>query len=428
MTIRRAFMGRDAFLVYEILIFVFILFSAFFSGAETAIISSRRIAIETSAKKGKKSARRALYILDNMEDAIGMILIGNNIANVTATAFITYIATASYMLNDRGIFAVTAVQTLFFLLCCEIFPKIIARARAESFLNLFSLPIKGLTVVFRPVNRVSLAFTSVLKKILGIRRTGNSLVRSREELNILFKIGEKEGVIDGEHLMYVSEILSFKEMTAHEIMTPTIDIVSIELQSSVRQLVGLIESTRFSRIPVFDKRVDNIVGYIFFRDIFKREKVNNIAEIMIPASYVPSTKNIFELYIEMQDRKIPLVFVVNEYGAVIGMVSHEDIAEEVVGEIQSMDHTDEDLIVQVSEREFLISGDLDIEHFQKLFSLELEKRGFETIAGFVMSRMGKIPVKGEKFVYNKFTFIVEEATDRSVEKIILRSSGKIKLK
>ena len=419
-------MSGNTLLIYEVVIFVFILLSGFFSGAETALVSSRRVSIETTARKGHGNGRRALYLIDHLEDAMGMVLIGNNIVNIAATAFITYVATSAFMLREEQIFFVTAAQTMIFLLFCEITPKIVAKAKAENVLLFFSFPLKMLLVIFSPVNRVSLSFSSLVKRIFRIERGGNSIVRSRDELDILFQIGEHDGVIEEEHHMYVSEILSFKDMTAAEVMTHTIDIISVELKSSVRQLAELIESTRFSRIPVFEKRVDNIIGYVFYRDILRRRDVKEISELMYPAKYVPSTKNIFELFLEMQEQKVPLVFVVNEYGAVAGMVSHEDIAEEVVGEIQTIDHGDRELIVRTSDREYQLSGDLDIEHFERIFSIDIEKRGFETIAGFIMYKLGRIPRKGETVTYGRYSFTVEEVTERSIKKAVLRSRSRIK--
>jgi len=250
---------------------------------------------------------------------------------------------------------------------------------------------------------------------------------SREELDVLFQIGAKDGIIDDEHHMYVSGILSFKDLTAYEIMTPTIDIVSVELKTSFKNLVQLIESTRYSRIPVFDKRVDNIVGYVYYRDIISKKNIKTIQEIMRPAQYVPSTKNIFDLFMEMKNDNISIVFVVNEYGAVVGMVSDEDIAEKIVGEIHTLDHGEDELIMKTSDREYILSGDLDIDHFKKIFMLDIEKKGFETIAGFMMYQLGYIPQKGESVKYGKYSFVVDSITDRSITKVMFKSKSKIRV-
>ncbi|MCL1910792.1 MAG: hemolysin family protein [Leptospirales bacterium] len=419
-------MDADILLIYELFIVLFILLSCFFSGTEVMLVSSGRVAIETLSRKNPRRGQRAIFLLNNIEDAISAVVIGNTIVNITATVFITYVASQAFKLNENGIFIVTVCQALIFLLLCEITPKIVARAKAEKYLLFFSFPIKCFLIFCKPFNAVRLLFSSGLKKILRIEQSYSSLV-SREELDILFQIGAKDGIIDDEHHMYISGILSFKELTAYEIMTPTIDIVSVELKTSLKNLVQLIESTRYSRIPVFDKRVDNIAGYVFYRDIFSKKDAKTIQELMHPARYVPSTKNIFDLLIEMRDENISIVFVVNEYGAVVGMVSNEDIAEKIVGEIHTFDHGEDELIMKVSDREYMLSGDLDIDHFKKIFMVDIEKKGFETIAGFIMHQLGRIPQQGESFKYGKYSFAVDSMAGRSITKAVFKSKSKIRV-
>ncbi len=412
--------------IYEAAIFCLILMSAFFSGYETSLISSSRIKIETDAKNGSGSARRALAVLDRIEDAIGTILIGNNVANIGATAFITFLATKTYLLDERGLLMVTLVQTFVFLVLCEVSPKVIARSKPESFLKIFSYPIIFLMTVLKPFIWLSLFVSKLLNRKIKADQVSTSIVRSRDELDLLFKLGRKEGVIYKDHQIYISEILSFREVTAYEIMTPVVDIESVDITTGIKKLAELIHSTGFSRIPVFDRRVDNIVGYIFYRDILKNTGVKDLKEIITKPYYVPGTKNIYELYQEMYDNSLPIVFVVNEYGGIIGMVSNEDIAEEVVGEIQTSDHEEDKLIVRVNEKKYLLSGDLNIDYFQRHFAIPIEKRGFKTLAGFITYHLKRIPKKGDRLTYKNTVFVIDEATDRSVEKVImyLQGSGK----
>ena len=414
-------------IAYKISVLIFAVLSAFFSGAETALVSSSRFMLESLAKNGSKRAVRSLQILENSEDAIGMVLIGNNITIIAATSFIAYIATGIYSMNEKQLVVVALVQAAIFLFFCEISPKIVARARAESYLMIFSFPIHFLMKILKPFVTVSLASSNLIRKVLGIQKVDQPLIRSKDELDLLFQIGEREGLIDEEHQVYISEILSFKEITAYQVLIPTIDIISTEINSSIKNLVSVISETGFSRIPIYEDRVDNIIGYVFYRDIIQNEKVKKISEIMQKPYYIPSTKNIYDLYNEMQETKTPIVFVVNEFGAVIGMVTHEDIAEEIVGEIQTGDHKEDDLVIEINKRKFILRGDLDIDYFEKYFGIEIEKKGFETIGGFITFLMGKIPGEGEKLKYKKNTFIIKEATDRSIEKITLLLSKKIRV-
>ncbi len=412
------------YMLYAVSIVMIMIILFFFSGVETALLTSDRIHLEDMSRTGSRSARRSLAILDNIENAIIMIQIAISIFQISAAAFVTYLATEAFSVDEPTLYLVVAVQTIVFLLMCELSPKIIARARAERFLMLSSYPVAFLMIVFRPLTAFGFAVSGTLKKIAHITDSGRTILKSRDEIDMLFKIGEQEGVIDEEYHVYVSEILSFRDITAREVMTPTIDIMSVELQQDIRDLIDIFARTRFSRIPVYEGRVDNLIGYVFYRDILTNRNCKRIQEVMNKVHYVPTTKKIVELYSEMLENLIPMVCVVNEYGAVVGMVTHEDIAEEIVGEIHSRDQSEEELISELGRERYLVSGKLDIEYFMKRFHVPIEKKGFETLSGFIASRMGKIPKKGDRFSYDSYTFTIEEATERSIDKVILQSIKK----
>jgi len=408
-------MTEISFYIYTFLIATFTLLSAFFSGTETALISANNIKLITLGR-GNTLAQRALDLLDHRENALVTTLIGNNLANISATAFITFVATKAFLLHESRLLLVTIIQALIFLLLCEIVPKIIARAWAERCLMIFAIPLRFFSVLLRPAEKISVLFSGKLRELLHAD-SEQSFTASRDEIGILFQIGEREGIIDKNHQDFVSEILIFHEKTASEVMTPTIDIISIEKRKSINHLIKLIEQTRFSRIPVYEDRVDNIIGYTYYRDLLEKPDVQKIEDILYKPYYVPATKKIYELFQEIQTNNLSVVFVVNEFGAVEGLLTPEDIAEEIVGEIQTRDHPKEELITKLHRKKYILNGTLDIEFFQKRFNIDIEKRGFETIAGFIMYMLGRIPHHGDKIIYQKCTFIVEEATDRSVEKV-----------
>ncbi|MBN2039957.1 MAG: HlyC/CorC family transporter [Spirochaetes bacterium] len=416
------------YIIYHIIVAFFILSSAIFSGSETSLTSANFIALRTLSESGIKRAKKCMLLLDNIEESLSMILIGYNLANVAATSFIVFLATKAFLLDDNGVLIVTLVQMFFFLAFCEIFPKTIARSKADSFLLFFAYPLSALLIILKPAVKLSLLFSKKLKKIMNYTDTSGFLIGSRDEIGTLFQLGEKEGIIDEDHQAFVLEILSFNEITAEEIATPTIDMISVELKQSIRNLVKIIESTRFSRIPIHEERVDNIVGYIHYRDILRNRKIKKIEEIMKKPFFVPSTKRIYELFLEMQENNEPLVFVVNEFGAVEGLISYEDIIEEIVGEIQTRDHPEEILIRKVNSTRYILDGGLDVDYFNRKFGLSINKKGFSTIAGLVTYKLAKIPKKGDSFTLDNYTFTVNEVTDRSVEKVAVELSGKGKKK
>jgi putative hemolysin len=407
------------YLVYNIFILLFMGFSFFFSGVETAILSANPIRLKVFAEKGNKNAKRALWILDKMEDAINMVLIGNNIANISAASFIAFIATKEFYLNESFLFLIAIVQTIIFLILCEIFPKIVARSRAESFLMLCSYPIVFLMMILKPALGFAVLVTGKLRNMLNIKSSQTNYLKSRDEIGMLFKMGVNDGIIDKSHHGYIDEFLTFNQICANEVMTPLIDVISIERKQGTRMAIKLFDRTNFSRIPVYEERVDNIIGYLHYRDFLKNTNIKNIDEVLKKPHFIPLTKKIHSLFHEMQDNKIPVVFAVNEFGAVEGMVTKEDIAEEIVGEIQTRDHPSTDLIQKQSPRKYIVNGKIDIDFIKRKFGINLEKKSFETLAGFITYQLGKIPKKGDKLVYDKFTFIIEDATDRYVEKVLL---------
>src|SRR5208337_671162 len=375
-------------------IFLMMLIHFFLSGIETALLTSNRIHLENLSKAGSVRAGRSLRILDDIENAISMTQIGINIVEIAAASFIAYTATEAFLISEPKLFLVTALQTIIFLIFCELSPKVIARAHAETFLMAFSYPVVFLMFVLKPAIRLTLFVSGVISRAFGVSGSGRGLIRSRDEIDMLFKIGEEEGIIDEEHQAYVSEILSFKDIIAREIMTPTINIVSMEINRNIRRITDAFVKTKYSRIPVYEGRVDNLKGYVFYRDILKNKNVKKITDVMNKAHYVPATKKVYELYVEMLEDLIPMVFVVDEHGAVVGMVTHEDIAEELVGEIQAREQSEEELIIDMGRGRYLVRGRLDIEYFINRFKAPIEKKGFETLAGFIAYRMGRIPKKG----------------------------------
>lgn len=403
---------------YLILICICIVFSAFFSALETAIVSSRRLSIETLSINGKKSAKNALKILDNVDKALSMVLIGNNIANIFSTVFLTFIVTKALRFNDTKLLAVTLVQTVFFLVFCEITPKIFSKAKAENFLMFFSLPSLMLIWLMTPLVNVSLFLTEFITGNMKFTRSSKDPVSTRDDIDTFFQIGHKEGVIDEDRQEYVREILSFKNTMAYEVMTPAIDIVSLEISDSIKDAVNLIAKTKFSRIPVYEENEDEFIGYIHFRDLIVT-KPESLRDILIKTAFIPETKNIFDIYNDMHKNRTPLLFVCDEYGDITGIITFEDIAEEIVGDIQTNDHPAEKFITQVSERKFILSGRMDIDYFQRYFSIPVQKKHFETLAGFLISLAGRIPEAGDRIRYKNYEFIIEEVKERSIDSIQL---------
>jgi putative hemolysin len=407
--------------LYEIFILFFILSLIFFSLAETAVVSASRAAILAKKERGNIFASPALWVIDRAEDILGLVMIGSNASSISATAFITLVATRTYKLHDSEIMLVGAVQTVVFLIVCEAIPKIISRFNAEKIILMLSIPLRVMLTALYPVVKSALLVSVFIKKKYAESQLSET-ERQRDELDALMRLGSYSGLIDEKGKTYISEILSLHKITVIEALTPTINIISVEAQTSGEELAAVIAKSRFSRIPVFEKRVDNIIGYVYYRDILERDSIKNITagDVMRKAEYVPLTKSLYSLYRKMQTSKNHIVFAVNEFGAVVGMVSREDIAEEIVGEIQTRDHHREGLIQSKEGGIHRISGSLDIDIFARIFDMIIEKKGFETVSGFISFIAGKIPDEDSQYEYQGYVISVKKADQRMVYEIDVR--------
>jgi putative hemolysin len=406
-----------------ILIFVFTSLVFFFSLAEIAVVSAQRSVILAKKEKGSVFASAALSLIDRADDVLGLLMLGSNISSISATAFITLVATKAYHMNERELLLVTAVQTVVFLLACEAFPKIVSRFFADSVILIVAVPLRFLLASTYPIVRSSLLLSNVIKKKYSeSSSTSTASDRARDEIDALVRLGTRSGVIDKTRETYISEILSLHKITVIEALTPTINITSVESETSAEDVALLISKSRFSRIPVYEKRVDNIIGYVYYRDIIEFDSLSqkSAVDIMRKAVYVPLTKSLYSLYRQMQSTKNHIVFAVNEFGAVVGMVTREDIAEEIVGEIQTRDHHRDDLVKKVEGGVHRISGSLDIDIFARIFSIEIKKKGFETVSGFVSFLAGEIPSEGSTYEYHGIVISVEKSDSRMVYEIIVK--------
>jgi CBS domain containing-hemolysin-like protein len=410
--------------VLSVLIFVFTFLIFFFSLAEIAVVSAQRSVILAKKEKGNIFASAALSLIDRADEVLGLIMLGSNISSISATAFITVIATRAYHLHEGDLLIVTGVQTVIFLLACEAFPKIISRFFADSVVLIVAFPLRVLLTMTYPVVKSSLFLSEIIKKKFS--GSGSTAAeRARDEIDALVRLGTRSGVIDKTRETYISEILSLHKITVIEALTPTINITSVEAETSAEDIARLISKSRFSRIPVYEKRVDNIVGYVYYRDVIELSTLSQktAADLMTKAEYVPLTKSLYSLYRQMQTTNNYIVFAVNEFGAVVGMVTREDIAEEIVGEIQTRDHHRDDLIKKIEGGVHRISGSLDIDILARIFSIEIKKKGFETVSGFVSYLAGEIPREGSVYEYQGIVITVGKADSKMVYEILVKKKN-----
>lgn len=393
-----------------------LVFSFFFSGSETGFMTLNMLKIRHLAERGDHRAAVALRLMEKPVQVLGTTLVGNNICVVTATVMTgTFL---SNYLDPSGVhLAVTFGLTLVMLVVGEIIPKSLFQLHGNELTVRFIRITQLLRWVFFPVVMFVNGFSHLLLWFFGRigkpARTGYT----REDIELLAGIGAEEGIIDETARAFIHSVFSFSSTTAREIMTPLVDVVMVDEEKSINTVVKMISEYGFSRIPVYHNHAYSVVGYVAGFDLIHSKKRDKLEKYIRPAVFVPETKRIDSLLLEMRRNGVPLVFVVDEWGGTAGIITHEDIAEHIVGNIRDIGEKVTADIQQVKPGEFLVDGIADVDRLEEKLGLTIEKMGFETASGFVEYLMQRIPAKGESVQYKGYTITVEDAEPAVVHRI-----------
>jgi len=412
---------------YEILLkiitlIILLIFSGLFSGAETALSSLNIITVKKLKKKGVKEANTLEKLLSKPSKTLSTILIGNNIVNIAATAIATEL-TLSLFSGKQVTFIVTMIMTILILIFGEITPKTYSAYNSEKVVIKLGKPLEVLSVVFTPFLIVLNRVTKVIIKALGGNVNNNRTTVSEEEIKTLVDVGEEAGIIEKQEKEMINSIFEIGDIEVTEVMVPRIDIVYLEEDVTVEEAIKKVLKCGFSRIPVIKKSIDNITGIIYAKDLlacyFKQDKDESkgIRELIRPAYYVPESKKAIDLLTEMQLEKIHIAIVLDEYGGTLGLVTIEDILEEIVGDI--LDEYDEemDLIDYLDEQTLIVDSKISIDEINETFKISLPEDEFESVGGLIFNLLGRIPKKGDNIEYNGLLFKILEVHNRRIKKV-----------
>ncbi|MEE1013896.1 MAG: hemolysin family protein [Clostridia bacterium] len=395
---------------------VLILCSAYFSATETAFSSLSRIRLKNLANDGNKKAELALAMSENYDKLLSTILIGNNVVNIAASSLATILFLQ--VSHSHGAMLSTIVMTVVVLIFGEISPKSLAKESPESF-AMFSAPIlKVIMTVLVPFNWLFGLWKVLLNKIF---KTKSDRGITEQELLTMVEEAQNEGGIDEQEGDLIKSAIEFNDMEAGEILTPRVDLTAVDIEEDQQAIYNIFMETKFSRIPVYKETIDNIVGVIHQRDFFVmiRTKGQTMEDIIKPAIFVSESIKISKLIKHLQNSQAHMAIVTDEYGGTKGIVTMEDILEELVGEIWD-EHDDvvED-IEKISETEYLVSGSADVEEVLELFGLT-EETEQNTVTGWVMEKLEKMPEIGDVFEENGLHVTVKELDGRRVGKVLIQ--------
>ncbi len=394
-----------------ILMVICLLLSAYFSATETAFSSINKTRLKAMAEKGNKKAEKTLALAENYDKLISTILIGNNIVNI-ALASIGTVLFVNLLNEEIGATVSTVVITVAVLIFGEITPKSIAKDFPEKF-AMFSMPyIRLLIWLLTPLTVIF----SFWKKLVGkLFRGEEDDKMSPEELLMIVEEAEQEGGIDTDEGDLLRNAIEFTEIRAEDILTHRVDLEAVPQDADKEEIAQKFSDTRFSRLLVYNENIDDIVGVIHLKDFYKDNGIikDDISTIMSPPLFIHKFEKIDDLLKQLQQAKSHIAVVVDEYGGTLGIVTMEDILEELVGDI--WDEHDEvvEQFTKLNENTYLVDCATNFEEFCEFFELASESESI-SLGGFIMEQLGRIPTKNDKFTFEHLDFIIEETDSRRV--------------
>lgn len=400
-----------------IIIIICIVMSAYFSATETAFSSLNRIRIKNMAEKGNKKAKLVMQLSENYDGLLSTILIGNNIVNILSASLATVLF-VDMLGNEAGPSVSTAVTTIVVLIFGEVSPKSIAKESPEKF-AMFSAPfLRVLVVLLTPFNFLFRQWKKLLSLIF---RSSEDSGMTEEELLSIVEEAEQDGGIDEQESRIIRSAIEFTEQEAVDILTPRIDITAVSTKASKEEIAEVFAETAYSRVPLYQDTIDNIIGIIYQKDFhnYVYHTSKEISEIIRPVLFVPKNKKISVLLKELQQKKLHIAVVLDEFGGTIGIITLEDILEELVGEIWDEHDEVNAEIEKISETEYIVLGNANLENLFETLGLEEseEELNSAVVNGWIMNQLGKVPKKGDFFEYKGYLVKVLEMDVNRVEKV-----------
>lgn len=401
-----------------IVLFILLGFSAFFSASETALMSISKIRVRHMVEEEVHKAKLIQRLIESPNKLLGAILVGNNIVNIGASALATAIAIKYF--NEGGVAISTAVMTILVLIFGEITPKSLAAQFSEKFSLAVSRPVSFITVVLTPITNILMFFTNIIIKLLGGNSEKQVPFITQEELMTIVNVSHEEGVLETDEREMIHNVFEFGDTHTKDIMTIRPDMIAVDIEISYDELMNVYKEEQFSRIPVYGENYDHIEGILYVKDLlfFQGNKDDfKITDFIRPAYYTYEFKKTAELFKEMRDNRIGMSIVLDEYGGTAGLVTIEDLVEEIVGDIADEYDDEEQEIEVIKEDEYIVDGSSRIENVNDMIGISLESEDFDSIGGFVIGLIGRLPEIGETVEFEHIKFIIESIDKNRIEKI-----------
>lgn len=408
-------------IIQLISIIILIILSAFFSSAETAFTTCNKIKIRSLIDEGNKRAMTVQSIIDNSSKMLSAILIGNNIVNISASALAT-----TFTINVFGNYATgiaTGILTIIVLIFGEISPKTAATVYAEKFALMYAPIIKFIMIILTPAIIIIDFLASMFLKLIRIDPKNNKQKITEEELRTFVKVSHEEGIIENDERKIINNLFDFGDSKARDVMIPKIDMTLVDVETSYQQVVSLFKETQYTRIPVYEDTPDNVIGILNIKDLIisPKEKSFSIRNIMRKPFFTYEHKNTSDLFKEMQQNSQSIAIVLDEYGTTIGMITTEDLLEEIVGEIRDEYDTDEaEPFVKLSHNVYRIDASYKLDDINEAIGSNLESEDNDSIGGYIIEKLDRFPSRGDHLKIDNIDFIVERSSSTRIDTIIMK--------
>lgn len=399
--------------VYGVIIAVLILLSGFFSCVETAYSFANTIRLKSLLDNGNRRAKHALWVCDNFDRALTAILIGNNIVNLGCSSLATILCLSLF--QNYGAAIATGGTTFLVLTFGEVIPKCIGKEKSDSIVLHTGLILKTLTYALTPLVFLFTGIKSLVMKIGHIKKNSPSV--TEDELKYIIESIEEEGILEEQESELVQSALEFDEKTAQEILTPRVDVTVIDIDDSKEEIHDLIIRERYSRIPVYEDDIDNIIGILHTRDYLEKviDGGANVRDLLTPAHFIYKNQRLSAILSDFRANKLHIAIVTDEYGGFLGIVTMEDLLEEIVGDIWDEDEDVEHTCTKMGENKYLVSGDMDLSELFELFDVKPDDNiESNSVGGFIVEQIGDIPIRGHRITYNGITFTVKRVKNRRI--------------
>ena len=394
--------------------------SAFFSSSETAMRAVNKIRVRNLADAGLSSAQTLMKVLDNQPKMLSAILIGNNIVNISASSLATILVTRAF--GDMYVGVGTGILTLLVLIFGEITPKTSATLYSETMALRFAKPIYMIMQVLTPVIFIVDKLSQGVLRLLHVDPNKKQDAITEDELRTIVEVSHEEGVIESDEKKMIYNVFDFGDSVAKDIMVPRIDMTFIDVDATFSEVIEVFREVKYTRYPVYEETTDNVIGIINIKDLLLTENQKKfcIRDYLREPLYTYEFKKTAELMVELRKTQNNIAIVLDEYGATAGLITLEDMLEEIVGEIRDeYDEDEEDLIRRIGPREYVVEAAMKLDDLNDQLGLDLESEDYDSIGGFIIGLLDHLPEEGEEVTHKTLRFVVDKVDRNRIDKIHL---------